>query len=220
VQEIHPASSFPLPLPTGGFAQVRPTTDFVGGAWVETGIDESLDQCDGIAPTLFPVLGEPSQHELHKAANEVGIMAIGHDQQTRVIGQQGAAAAALLSRPTDELISIFNVKGGGNPGGYGEPLALVNESVAQMLTPPASRRAGNGVAGGFDRSGRYPLGSQAAECGRVTRPVARREKDGDVCFYACRQSKKVRRGCSEKSAKLFVPNMNEARRDASYEKGV
>jgi hypothetical protein len=64
-----------IALPTGGFAQVGPAADLVGGALVEARIDEALDQSDGMAPALLPVLRESFQHEFHEAADQVGVMA-------------------------------------------------------------------------------------------------------------------------------------------------
>jgi hypothetical protein len=60
-------------------------------------------------------------------------MAIGHDQQTGIIGQQRAPAAALFGAPADEVVTIFEVKGGCTPSGHSQPLALVDERLAQML---------------------------------------------------------------------------------------
>ena len=44
-----------IALPTGGASQVKPTTHLVGGALVETRIDEGLDQSEGMSPALLPV---------------------------------------------------------------------------------------------------------------------------------------------------------------------
>ena len=52
------------------------------------------------------------RHELHETADKIRRMAIGHDQQTGIIGQQRSPAAALFLAPADEVVTIFEVKGG------------------------------------------------------------------------------------------------------------
>ena len=59
--------------------------------------------------------------------------AVGQHQQTGVIGEQTQTAAAWFGGPADEGVTVFEVKGGRAPSGHGQPLALVDESVAQML---------------------------------------------------------------------------------------
>jgi hypothetical protein len=61
-------------------------------------------------------------------------MAPGQDQQPGIICQQSAAAAALFVAPADEGITIPEVKGRRTPGGYRQPLTLVEERIAQMLS--------------------------------------------------------------------------------------
>src|SRR5438552_1902905 len=60
-------------------------------------------------------------------------MALRHDQQTRIIGQERKAASALFSSPANELVPVFDVEGGGAPGGHGQRLPLEDEGIAQML---------------------------------------------------------------------------------------
>jgi hypothetical protein len=61
-------------------------------------------------------------------------MALGQDQQPRIVGHQGPASPALFGGPTDELVSIFDVEGGGTPGGCGQPSALIDEGITEMLS--------------------------------------------------------------------------------------
>jgi hypothetical protein len=49
------------------------------------------------------------------------------------IGQERTAARALFRRPTDELVAIFEVKGGRTPGGDRQASASIHEGIAQML---------------------------------------------------------------------------------------
>ena len=123
-----------IAFPSRRFSKVRPATDLVSGALVISRIDEGFDHRDGMAPSLLPVLGEPPEHELHEAADEVGPTTIGQDQQTGIIGQESAAAAALFATPADELVSILNVEGCCAPTRHGQSLAFVKEGVAHVLT--------------------------------------------------------------------------------------
>ncbi len=76
---------------------------------------------------------EKGQHQLHEPTDQVGIMALGQDIQTRVVDHQGQPLAPLLLAPTSKAISRLDVQGGGTPGGYGQPLAFPRERVAQLL---------------------------------------------------------------------------------------
>ena len=60
-------------------------------------------------------------------------MALGQNQQTRVVGQQGAPAPALLEIPADELIPVFEMESRAALGRQGQPLALVGGHVTQLL---------------------------------------------------------------------------------------
>ena len=66
-------------------------------------------------------------------------MTIGQHQQARIVGQQSQATTALFGVPADELIAVFEVKGGRTPGGHSQPLAPVNKGVAQGLADQADR---------------------------------------------------------------------------------
>src|SRR5207247_1646507 len=87
----------------------------------------------GMAPALFPILGKPLEHELHQAADEIGVMTARQHQKTGVVRQQATTAVTLFGSPANESISIFDVEGRRAPRGYGQPLVLVNEGIAQML---------------------------------------------------------------------------------------
>jgi hypothetical protein len=60
-------------------------------------------------------------------------MAIGHDEEPRIVGYEGPASPALFSRPPNELVSILYVESRGTPGGHGQPSAFVDEGITEML---------------------------------------------------------------------------------------
>jgi len=122
-----------VPFPAGGASEMGPAADFVGGPLVELRIDKRLDHGHRVFPTLQPVGGEACEHQFHEAADQIRRMAVGQDQQARVVGDETAAAATLLGRPADELIPRFEMQRGRAPGGHGQPLALVEQSIAQLL---------------------------------------------------------------------------------------
>jgi len=64
----------------------------------------------------------------------IGGMAARPHQQTRIIGQEGTTAAALFRRPANELVSILDVERRRTPSGEGQPAALVNKGIPQVLT--------------------------------------------------------------------------------------
>jgi len=120
-------------LPTRGASQMAPAADLVGRTLIELGIDEALNQSDGMFPPLLPVGGEPLEHELHEAADEVGVMALRQNEQSRVVGNEGAAAAALLVGPADERIAVPKMKGSRAPRRQSQPMAAVDHRVTQVL---------------------------------------------------------------------------------------
>ena len=61
-------------------------------------------------------------------------MVAGQDEKPGVVGQKGAASAALLGGPADELITAFEVSGGGTPTGQGQPLPAEGGHVAELFT--------------------------------------------------------------------------------------
>jgi hypothetical protein len=108
--EIHSA-----PLPAAGLAQLQPTANFVGRAPIELGIDKGLSQRHRMAPRGLPILGQAREHQLHKPADQVGIVTPCQHQQTRVIDNQGQTLATPLQPPADELIPSFEMQGRGAP---------------------------------------------------------------------------------------------------------
>src|SRR5208337_4106764 len=86
-----------------------------------------------MAPSALPIRTQAPEHELHETADQVGIMAIGQDTQTRVVDYQSQPLAPLLLSPTDKLIPRFEVKSGSAPGGHGQPLAFPKDRVTQLL---------------------------------------------------------------------------------------
>jgi hypothetical protein len=64
-------------------------------------------------------------------------MTLRHDQQPRIVGQQGTATMALFPRPSDELVSIFDVEGRGTSGGNGQPSPFVDKGITEMLAHQA-----------------------------------------------------------------------------------
>lgn len=86
-----------------------------------------------MSPALLPVGGEPLEHELHEAADEVGARALRQDQQAGIVGDQRPAAAALLGGPPDELVAVAQVQGRRTPGGQRQPPATIHHRLAQRL---------------------------------------------------------------------------------------
>ena len=122
-----------IPFPARRPPEVRPAADLAGGALEELRIDERLHHHDGMIPEFQPVGGQASQHEFHETADPVGKVTVRQDQQAGVVGEERAAAAALLGRPADERIAGLDVKGAGAPGGDGQPFAAIGDGVAEMF---------------------------------------------------------------------------------------
>ena len=86
-----------------------------------------------MTPPYLPVRREPFQHQLHKPADQVGVVAVGQDQQPRIIRQQRPSPTEVFGRPADERVPIFEVKSNGTPRAHRQPLAAVHNSLAQVL---------------------------------------------------------------------------------------
>ena len=117
----------------GSRPQFAPAADFIRGAAKLLGIDEGLDQRDGMAPAGEPVVGQAREHLFEQAAGQVGIVRVGQDNEARIVDHQRQAAAALLGGPADELIAVAQVVGRGAEGDQREPLALVGGGIAQVF---------------------------------------------------------------------------------------
>ena len=127
-----PVAAFEME-PARRVAQLTPAADLVSGALVELRIDKALRQGQGMAPALLPIIGKAREHELHEPADEIGIMALGQNQQAGVVGQERQPPAPLLLRPADEGVTRFEVQGGGAPGGQPQPLALVGGDITDVF---------------------------------------------------------------------------------------
>ena len=127
--EVHRAA-----LPAAGEPQLAPATDFVGGAAILLRVHKALGQCHRMTPGAFPIRTQTRQHQLHEPTDQVGIMALGQNIQTRIVDHQGQPLTPLLLGPTNKLIPRLEVKGGGAPRGHRKPLAFPSDGVTKLLT--------------------------------------------------------------------------------------
>src|SRR5208337_1887501 len=97
-----------------------------------------------MAPSALPIRTQAPEHELHETADQVGIMAIGQDTQTRVVDYQSQPLAPLLLSPTDKLIPRFEVKSGSAPGWPRPAIGLSKGPRNAVARPPVARCASNG----------------------------------------------------------------------------
>ena len=120
-------------LEPAGQAQLTPTADLVGGAAIECRVHKTLGQGHRMPPRGQPIGGEPRQHRLHEAADQIRIMTLGQHQQAGVVDEQGQAFPTLGFGPADELVARLEMESRRVPGGQGEPAALPDHDVAQVF---------------------------------------------------------------------------------------
>ena len=120
-------------LPAAGVAQLAPATDLVSGAAILLGIDKAFGQHHRMPPGAFPVLAQPCKHQLHKPADQIRIMALLLDIQTRVVDHQRQAFAPLAFGPTDIMIPRLDMQGRRAPSRHRQPLALPDDGIAKLF---------------------------------------------------------------------------------------
>ena len=120
-------------LPAGRLSQSAPAAGLVSGALIDVRIDKRFGQRHRMPPTLFPVLREARQHQLHKPADQIGAPAQRQNQQPRIIDHQRQARAPLLLNPADEAVASSDVQRRGTPSGQRHPLAPIFGHVTKMF---------------------------------------------------------------------------------------
>ena len=85
-------------------AQIGPIRRLVDGALVAFGVDESLQQHQGMAEAPPPVGGEPPFAQGKCARAEVWVMPVGQDQKAAVVGDQVQAVALVAVAPANPAI--------------------------------------------------------------------------------------------------------------------
>ena len=120
-------------FPAGRVSQPLPAAGLVSGALIEMRVHEGFDQRQRMPPVCLPIFGEPREHEFHEAADEVGALSAGENQEAGVVDQQRQARAALLRGPADEGIARLEMPGRAAPGGQRQPPILIRDDVAQVF---------------------------------------------------------------------------------------
>src|SRR5438445_6288401 len=120
-------------FPARGLSQPIPPAGPVRGALIQMRIDKGFGQRHRMAPALFPVLRQPSQHQLHKAADQIGTLAGRQNQQAGVIDQKPQARAPLFLGPADEAVARFEVQRRRTPASQRQPLAPILAHIAQVF---------------------------------------------------------------------------------------
>ena len=121
------------PLPAARVPQLAPATDLVGRAAIEVRVHKTLRQRDRMLPHALPVRTQPSEHELHKPADQIGVMALRQHVQARVVDHQGQALAPLRLPPADKGVPGLEMQRGRAPGGDRQPLTPPDHRIAQLL---------------------------------------------------------------------------------------
>jgi hypothetical protein len=85
-------------------------------------------------PHALAVRTQPSEHELHKPADQIGVMALRQHVQARVVDDQGQALAPLRLAPADKGVPGFEMQRGRTPGGHRQPAPLPDHRIAQLLS--------------------------------------------------------------------------------------
>jgi len=96
-------------------------------------IDKRLHQGQRMLPTLLPVGAQPRQHPLHKAADQIRVVALRQDEQPHVVRHQREPGAPLLVAPADVAIAAAHMQRRRRPQRETQPLAVEGDHVAQLL---------------------------------------------------------------------------------------
>ena len=92
-----------------GHAQLQPALGGVDGALELFGVHEGLDHQDGMAVAGLPVRAEAVEGETQDPRTQIGLVCLGQDEETAVVGHQTQAAVTLATGPADPPLAVLEV---------------------------------------------------------------------------------------------------------------
>ena len=117
-----------------GFAKIAEAGGPVAGSQKAGGIDEGLDEQDGMAVSLFPVAGKPAHAESQDLRCQMGKTDPRKDEVAQVVGEIAQAPGPLGSGPSDHPVPVSIAPGGGSPTQEGDPLPVEKGNIADRLS--------------------------------------------------------------------------------------
>src|SRR5580704_224036 len=128
-----------LARPSGSLAHVNPVGRLVTGAPESVGLHEGLQQIKAMVIASLPVGIDPLGNLRKNMAGQMRNTNPGQDQKATLVGDEGQAASALLSRPTDPLISGSALPGGRSKEQTGQIHSLATaDHIAEVLAHGAA----------------------------------------------------------------------------------
>jgi hypothetical protein len=153
---VIPSGVSPVPP---GLPQVDETGSPIAGSGKAGGVDEGLDEDDGMAVSVFPVGRKPMQAEGQHLRGQVGKTDSRKDEKAQVVGKIAQTPGPLGNGPSDHPVPVPVAPCGRSPSQEGDPLSFEKGDIADRLPghgPESEVMVGPhlfvpaGAFGGFD----------------------------------------------------------------------